>query len=696
MNVRIFGSALCLFLFLIACKDDKKHTEGFKYTNDLIDETSPYLLQHAHNPVNWKPWDEKVFAQAEKEDKLVVVSIGYSSCHWCHVMEEETFENEDVAQFMNETFINVKVDREERPDVDQVYMTALQLVKGSGGWPLNVILLPNKQPLYMGTYHSTSEWQKALADVNKFYHDDKERAYAYAEKVAQGVQSINIVSKPTEDMELSKEIMENAMAEWKPRWDTDFGGDQGQQKFMLPANLELMMNYAALTGDKETLTHLERTLDKMALGGIYDQIGGGFFRYSTDPHWKVPHFEKMLYDNAQLVGIYARAYTMFEKPLYKDVVYGTVGFLQREMFNEKAGYYAALDADSQGGEGAYYVWKKENLQQILGGDFEEFKTYFNITEKQVWENGNYVLQLNLPKEVLTKRDEYRKFAEKKSLWSQKLMAERTKIERPGTDDKIITSWNALLISGLVDAYWAFQDEKMLLLAEETHQLVKAVSVDGNSLSHTYKIGDKRDIGFMEDYAFWIAASLKLYQASLNQDYLKEAQNLTHQVNDKFWDDEMGMYQYNIESSELIAKLIKTDDGVIPSPNSVMATNLNWMGHLFYDVGSMKKANNMMASMAPMVSTNPDNYAKWSSLILNTTYPYYEVAVVGENAAQLAFELNSEFSTNVLVVGTVKENEIALFKERFEAGNTLIYVCQDHACKLPVENTESALKQIENF
>ncbi|WP_273567458.1 thioredoxin domain-containing protein [Maribacter halichondriae] len=425
-----------VFLFLGCKQQEKNNTTVHKYTNALIDETSPYLLQHAHNPVDWRAWSLQALEDAKKENKLVLISIGYSSCHWCHVMEEETFEDEEVAKLMNENFINIKVDREERPDVDQIYQTFVQLIDSNSGWPLNVIVLPNGKPLYGGTYHTKEQWAEVLSKIGDMYKNDPKKANEYADMVAAGIQQTNIIA-PAEDstVPLDKILMEG-IETWKLNWDLQWGGDKGVEKFMVPVNLDFLLDYALLNQDELAKAHVKNTLDKMIMGGVYDHVGGGFFRYSTDEEWKVPHFEKMLYDNAQLISLFSKAYQVFKDPKYHKVVLETVAFLDRDMKNDRGGYYAALDADSEGGEGKFYIWEEEELKNILGSDFERFSKYYNIAPEHHWEESY----------VLFKREEDQEFANKngisitdlvtaKNKWKDQLLEARIKRPRPNVDDK---------------------------------------------------------------------------------------------------------------------------------------------------------------------------------------------------------------------------------------------------------------------
>lgn len=683
-------------LILFSCKEATKNTmEEHQYTNALINETSPYLLQHAHNPVDWRSWSQDALDEAKEANKLVLVSIGYSSCHWCHVMEEETFENDSIAKLMNENFINIKVDREERPDVDQVYMTAVQLMQGNGGWPLNVITLPNGKPLYGGTYHTTAQWGKVLSEISKLYNEDPEKAEKYSDMVAEGIQEMNLISPSTDFEILNKEVLTESVNNWKPNWDSVWGGEKSEEKFMLPVNLSFLLDYALLANDTEALQHVERSLDKMAMGGVYDHVAGGFYRYSTDSEWRIPHFEKMLYDNAQALSLYAKAYKVFRKEKYKNVVLGTISFLEREMKNPEGAFYAALDAQSDGKEGKFYVWTEAELKKLIQQDFELFSAYYSIQKERVWEDDTYVLHTTLADSQFTTEhgltaiqlDEFKK------KWNGKLLNARDNRVRPRTDDKILISWNALLINGYVDAYKAFGTEAYL---ETALGILHSLQTDGYSdgeLGHSYKKDSKHIPAFLEDYSLLANAALNLYGVSLNPDYLKLAENLTKTAQEKFNDTASGMYSYN-QGNELIAQIIKTDDGVLPSPNAMMAQNLLLLGHIYYDKEAMKKAKTMLSSMVPFATKNPYSYAKWNSILLQSTYPFYEVAIVGTDAKSLIATMSTEHIPNTLVVGSAVESELALFEGRYSTEGTFIYVCRDHTCKLPVKTVKEALNLLD--
>ncbi len=691
---------LAMLLLLCRCKGDKKSTKAntveHAYTNALANETSPYLLQHAHNPVNWKPWGPEVLEEAKEDGKLLLVSIGYSSCHWCHVMEEETFEDEEVAKMMNANFVNVKVDREERPDVDQVYMTAVQLMTGNGGWPLNVIVLPNGKPLYGGTYHTKKQWIEVLSKISALYKNDPSEAEKYASMVAAGVAETNLIV-PSEDFEtLNTENLKTAVAQWRAEWDLQNGGDKGSQKFMVPTNLDFLMDYATLSEDKTVDTHITNTLDAIANGGVYDHLGGGLYRYSVDLEWKIPHFEKMLYDNAQAIALYSKAYVRFQNPAYKALVAETFDFLVREMRDDKGGFYAAMDADSEGEEGKFYVWKRERLQTLLGADFELFADYYSITENGEWEHGNYVLRKNGTDNAFLKKHgiAVSDFSQKKSRWKSILMAARNERTFPRIDDKIITSWNAMLISGLVKAHMVFGNAAYLEKAEAVFKFLETTCYQEGNLVHTYKEGSTRKEGFLEDYAFLIRASLDLYGVSLNERYLNFAETLTEKVADRYA-DASGMFRYT-DNDALIAKIIKTDDGVIPSANSVMAHNLFRLGHLRYLPKKQDEAKKMLASLMPALMERPASYGHWAKLLLHEAYPFFEVAVVGPDAKKMTMEMHAYQVPNTIVVGTVKDSDLPLFKSRFFDDGTYVFVCKNSACKLPVKTTSAALEQLKNF
>ena len=691
LNYWNFFAAYALLAFLIlSCMGPGNESRS----NMLAGESSPYLLQHAENPVHWQAWGDAVWEMAQKEDKLVLISIGYSSCHWCHVMEEETFENDSVARFMNENFINVKVDREERPDVDHVYMTAVQLMTGSGGWPLNVLVLPNGKPLYGGTYHPTEQWMRVLKEINRLYREDPAKANDYADRVAKGVAQVNLIEMPEAEGIPNLDVISEAVALWKNEWDLQWGGFRGDQKFMLPSNLDFLMDYAYLTKDEPSREHVKKTLQLMSRGGVFDQLGGGFYRYSTDPEWRIPHFEKMLYDNAQLLGVYARAYKYFKEPEFRETAERIFNFLKLEMKSPAGGYYAALDADSDGVEGKYYTWSVSGLKSLLGSDFETFADYYGVKESTGENEGETVLYRS-QSDAEFSMDRGISMPELRQLkagWYQLLLEARAQRTRPGLDDKVITSWNALLVSSLVTAYEASENEAYLQEGERLFNLVLAQSYHSGNLQHSFKEGGATQPGFLEDYSYMADAAFRLFQVTADEAYLKTAEELLARAESYFRQDDSPLYRFK-KDDELIAPIVKTTDGVMPSPNTVLAGLFLKLGHFKYDTGYLRKHREMLGLLSERFLQSPQNYGAWGSQLLLQQDNYYEVAIVGEKAVSLQQEMNRDFLPNALVVASAKPSELPLYEQRFVDGETYIYVCQNHSCKLPVTTVEKALSQL---
>ena len=688
-----FACSLWLLLLISSCGESQKDAVN---GNTLGAETSPYLQQHASNPVHWKAWDESIFEKAEKQGKLVLVSIGYSSCHWCHVMEEETFENDSVAAFMNENFISIKVDREERPDVDQVYMTAVQLMTGSGGWPLNVIVLPNGKPIYGGTYHTRERWLRVLSEVQQRYEKDPQGLSDYADRVAQGIQEVNIVPETGEESDKNPIAVEEAVNLWQSRWDVQWGGNAGVQKFMLPCDLAFLMTYSHLTGDQQSRDHVKTTLDRMAHGGIFDQIGGGFFRYSTDTRWHIPHFEKMLYDNAQLLSIYSQGYQLYSDPEYKGVAEQILSFLIRDMKAPEGGFYSALDADSEGEEGKFYSWKSEELQEVMGSEYELFSAYYGVVPEMVWESDSYVPYRRSSDVDFAASNKLGpdQLSSLKTQWQNRLMQRRSERVFPGIDDKIITSWNALLIVGLTDAYDAFGNMTYLDEAMSLYAFIKSHSYDKGNLRHSYKPGDTRSQGFLEDYAFLARAAFRLYQVTSDPTYLTDAGALLDEIQSRYPEENSPLYRYS-EDSGLVAKIIKTDDGVMPSPNTVVAGLLFELGHFYYRPEYLEKSAGMVHALKDRFLQMPENYAGWGQLLLQQQHPYYEVAISGPEALEMRAEMGRIFHPDVLLVAADAPTGFPLFESRFDPETTRIFVCQDHTCRLPVSTVDEALTQLQS-
>jgi len=696
--------SIFLILILISCKNkNDPNMPKHKYTNSLIHETSPYLLQHAHNPVDWKAWNNETLELAITENKLILISIGYSSCHWCHVMEHESFESEEVAAIMNQNFINIKVDREERPDIDQVYMNAVQLMTGKGGWPLNCIALPDGRPVWGGTYFPKENWINALEQLSTMYLDKPEEMISYAEKLTEGIKKSDLVTFNESETDFSVSDVKNAVEEWKQNMDFDLGGRKGAPKFPMPNNYEFLLRYAVQAQDSEILDYVNTTLSKMAFGGIYDQIGGGFSRYSVDKKWHVPHFEKMLYDNGQLVSLYSEAYQATKNPLYKNIVYQTLEFIERELTTNEGAFYSSLDADSNTSEGelvegAFYVWNEIELKDILGNDFELFSDYFNVNIYGYWEHDNYVLIRKNEDSVIAKSHSIsiQDLETKVSKWKKTLLVARTKKERPRLDDKSLTSWNALMLKGYIDAYSVFNEPHFLDVAKKnaTFLYTKQLQDTGN-LNHSYKNGKSTINGYLEDYATVIDAYISLYEATFNETWLNTAKQLTDYSFDHFFDLKNSMFYFTSdEDANLIARKTEIEDNVIPASNSIMAKNLFKLSHYYSNNHYLKVSKQMLNNLKDRAVQYGSGHSNWLQLMNYFSNDYYEIAISGENAKEKLLEINKSYIPNKLIAGSTSNSEIPLMKDRFNEDETYIYICVDGACKLPETDTKKAVKQLK--
>lgn len=663
-----------------------------KYTNSLIHESSPYLLQHAHNPVNWVAWSDKVFELAKNEDKLVLISVGYSSCHWCHVMEHECFEDEEVAELMNRYFINVKVDREERPDVDQVYMTAVQLMTQKGGWPLNCFTLPDGRPIYGGTYFPKDQWMHILKSLHHTWTNDKERALEYAERLHEGIINSELIGQPAKIDQFNEERLHELILRWSRNFDRMEGGDSRAPKFPLPNNYLFLLRYGTEFSDEKVMKHVELSLDKMALGGIYDQIGGGFTRYSVDMLWKVPHFEKMLYDNGQLLSLYAQAFKYFKKPLYKRILKQTTEWLEREMQSREGAFYSALDADSEGEEGKFYCWNPTEMRNVLESDFEWVKDFYNLNQRGYWEEEKYI-QLRTEDDL--------DFAKKRSWFleelesniariNQKLLDERSHRVRPGLDDKCLTSWNAMVLKGYCDAYSALKEEDLLIVAKRLGRwLVKYQMKEDGKLWRTRKNGVSTIDGFLEDYAHSIDAFIALYQVTFEKEWLDHALKMTEIVQLEFFDAQSGMCFFTSKETSLIARKMEINDNVIPASNSVMANNFFKLGHLYYRQDLIDQAKQMLANVYDGMEQYGSGYTNWALLLMNMISTHFDVVIKGKEAISLGNEINARYLPYVTVAGG-NDDSIPLLADKNSNDGTMIFVCYEGTCLLPTEDVNAAL------
>jgi len=670
--------------------------------NELSKETSPYLLQHAQNPVHWKAWNATTLSEAKTSNKLIIVSIGYSACHWCHVMEHESFEDQEVAETMNAHFTSIKVDREERPDVDAVYMKAIQIMTGRGGWPLNIVTLPDGRPIWGGTYFRKNEWINALEQLQTLYREQPEKMIEYAEKLELGLASLQPVPAPKTAEEPSQELLTPLIEKWKKSFDWEFGGMARAPKFMMPNNYAFLMRYGFQKNDQELLDFVDLTLTKMAYGGLFDTIDGGFSRYSVDLKWHVPHFEKMAYDNGQLLSLYADAYKRTQNPLYKEVIEKTITFASREWLTEEGAFYSALDADSLNKEqhleeGAFYVWTKPELQQLLQDDFEIFSSLYNINEFGHWENGNYVLIQN--QAIATIASEYKidldVLHSKKKTWEKLLFERREKRSKPRLDDKCLTSWNAIMLKGYVAAYKAVSEESYLLVALKNAAFIveKLWSPEGN-LWHSYKNNKSSINGFLEDYACVIAAFLALYEVTFDEKWLQHSKQLTDYTLDHFYDENQTFFAFKSDLDEaLIIPHFETEDNVIPASNSIMAHNLFQLSVYYHQSHYEKMAKKMVFAVVPTVDY-PSAFSNWLDLFLSFSEQNKELAICGAAAKLEATQFHSYYLPNVLLAGTSSASTLPFLAHRYLVGETLFYLCQNKTCELPRHSFQEVYEDLK--
>ena len=668
--------------------------KSHKYTNILIKETSPYLLQHAHNPVEWHAWNEKTLDKAKAEDKLLLISIGYAACHWCHVMEHESFEDSAVAAIMNENFICIKVDREERPDVDAIYMDACQLITGRGGWPLNAIALPDGRPIYALTYAPKAEWNKVLKYFGNFYPAKKTEAISQAEQLTQGIVDKENIPLSTEEPLFTENELKLTWSTWKDKIDYKKGGRTGSPKFPMSYNYDYLMQDYFHTKDPQKLEAVTVTLDNMMMGGIYDQIGGGFARYSTDANWKVPHFEKMMYDNGQLVSTYAKAYALTKNEEYATVVRESIEWVKREMTDKSNGFYSSLDADSEGEEGLFYIWTNDELDNILGDDAKLLKYYWSVSLTGNWEGQNILFATKtLAKFAKLNKMEIPELQGKIKKGKAKLLKAREDRIRPGLDDKILVSWNALMLTGLIDAYRYLGDAEYLDLALKNANFIKDNTIQKDfRINRNYKNGTSTINGFLDDYSLTIEAFIALYEVTFDEEWLNLANNLSQYVLTHFYDNSNSMFFYTSDIDvKLITRKKEVQDNVIPASNSSMAKSLFLLGD-FYDNKLYKEiSESMLNNMIQYVLNYGTYYANWAKLLDMQVHQPYEIAIVGKNAESLRKEMMSKYIPNAIYMGGKTEGSLTLLKDKLQKGDTYVYVCQNKACKMPVKTSIEALK-----
>ncbi|HTB51683.1 MAG TPA: thioredoxin domain-containing protein [Ferruginibacter sp.] len=679
-----------------------------QFTNSLAKETSPYLLQHAHNPVDWYPWGREALDKAEKEKKIILVSIGYAACHWCHVMERESFENEQTAQFMNEHFINIKIDREERPDLDHIYMDAVQAISGSGGWPLNVFLTPDKKPFYGGTYFppvqafNRSSWTEVLQGIVQAWKEKKHEIEAQAENLtAYLTQSNNIGQVTNTAIDVSsntlftKEDCHTIFENILKTADKEWGGFGNAPKFPQTFTIQYLLQYYHFTETEAALQQALLSLDKMLQGGIYDHVAGGLARYSTDKEWLAPHFEKMLYDNALLIIVLCDAFQITGNKKYEKAIRKTIAFIKEELLSETGGFYAALDADSEGVEGKYYVWQKTEIENIVGKDAVLLYEYFNVTAEGNWEETN-ILRILTPIDEFVKEKGLNKEAFEQSIENslQQLKSVRSKRIKPLLDDKIILSWNALMLNAISKAAAILQDDTYKQIAEKNFQFILSnfKKKESFELQHTFKNGVAKYPAFLDDYAYLIEACIAVYEITFDTSYLTYALHWCNYVTDNFSDDEDRYFFYTNKAQEdIIVRKKEIYDGAVPSGNAVMAINLFKLSVLFDKIAWRKRAEDMLTGVLPMTVKYPISFGVWSRFLLLQVAGLQEISIVGEKFLSLNQKISIACIPNKLTMCSfVDNNDFPMLAYRFRENQTLAYLCHDYRCVAPFDSADGLM------
>ncbi len=683
-------------LFFIVFLFGSNHLLSQVMENKLVNEKSLYLKQHATNPVDWFPWSDEALETAKKSDKLLLISVGYSSCHWCHVMEEESFTDDEVANVMNGNFINIKVDREERPDLDEIYMKALVLMTGSGGWPMNIIALPDGTPIWGGTYVPKNQWIQVLNQVSGFYNTRKDDVLEYAKSVKEGVQKEGLVKAVPRDDVYNSELQIDLAEKAFKYADKVNGGIGSGQKFPLPSMLNFFMRYSNEYKSKEMKEFVFNSLIQISRGGINDRIDGGFHRYTVDSSWHIPHFEKMLYDNAQLLSVYSNGYKVFKEDRFLKELHNIYNFLDSKMTGDNGLIFSSISADtnySDGtkSEGDFYVWKEDELKNILKKDFEWVSEYYNINQKGYWEKDNYVFyQTVSDAEFASKLGiSLAEFEKKLSKVNLSIRKEREKRVHPIIDNKIIFSWNALTIRGLVDSYKITKDQKFLTKALVINNSLVKNMINKNIIQHTNS--SFSSVLFLEDYSYYIDALIGLYEVTFDQKFLNFADQLTVFTNEKF-KELNGFYRFSTNQQTLFAdSLIDLADGVTPSANSVMNFNLFRLGHYYGNKEYLLQSKEMINNISDNLSDRVTDHLLWLNNSHNYSQKFYELAISGKNATSKANELMEKYLPNALIAASNTKSDLFLLKDRYFDDETYIYVCVDNTCKFPVTTAPEAIE-----
>jgi uncharacterized protein YyaL (SSP411 family) len=677
-----------------------------KHTNQLIHETSPYLLQHAHNPVHWYAWGEEALTLAKKLDKPILVSIGYAACHWCHVMERESFEDEATAKLMNDCFINIKIDREERPDLDYIYMDAVQAMSGSGGWPLNVFLTPDTRPFYGGTYFppvaafNRMSWSDVLTNVHKAYRERKHEIEAQADNLLEHIKSSNsfgIEDNLPKDDFFTKENVDLIASNILKQADKKWGGFGKAPKFPQVFSIQYLLRHYHFTKDENALEQALLSLDKMTQGGIYDHIGGGFARYSTDEKWFAPHFEKMLYDNALVIGVLSEAYQLTKKEKYAETIKHTMQFIQREMMGKEGGFYSALDADSEGIEGKFYTWSKNDIEKILHDDALLYCELYNISEEGNWEHDSIVwMTTSMESFAEQKEIDVEDLKTKMSLCHTKLLSQRNKRIRPMTDDKILLGWNALMNTACSKAYAAIGDEAYKQFAiDNMFFLEQSMQNEKGNWLHTFKDGHAKISAFLDDYAYLIEAYIHLQEITGDASYLTKSKQVTEYVIEHFKEDTSGYFFYtNKDQTDAIVRKKEVYDGATPSGNAIMANNLLYLSIVF-DIKLWDDwAKKIIRPLKKTIFNYPTSFGIWAGLVQKVFFGTKEIIIIGENATQTLPKLLELYRPNKILQSSNAENEcFPLLRGKYPPSGVLFYLCNDYICETAVDSLSSFLAKV---
>jgi len=678
------------------------------HTNRLVHESSPYLLQHAHNPVDWFPWGEEALRKAKKEDKPILVSIGYAACHWCHVMERESFEDESTARMMNQYFVNIKIDREERPDLDHIYMDAVQSITGSGGWPLNVFLTPEAKPFYGGTYfpperaYNRASWKEILEGIHKAYREKKHEIISQAENLTEHLQSANSFgfqnkSSQEKNSTVTNEHLNTITQNLLQSGDTVWGGFGKAPKFPQTFSIQFLLRQYHFTKNEAALQQALLSIDKMIAGGIHDQLGGGFSRYSTDNEWLAPHFEKMLYDNALLISVIAEAFQITANPTYSKTIQDCIAFIERELTSEEGGYFSALDADSEGVEGKFYTWSLAEIQELLKDDAVIFCKYYQIENAGNWEHTNILWVRDSPEDFARLNGlelaEFEKLIER----SKKILFEaRTKRVRPSLDDKILLGWNALMNTAYSKAYAALGIESYKEIAKR-HMLFleKNFSQSDGKWFHTYKNGQAKQSAFLDDYAYLIQALIHLQEITGDGSYLLKSQELMEMAIAHFKEEETGFFYFtHDQQNDVIIRKKEIYDGATPSGNSIMASNLLYLSKVFDRREWVLLAQRLSNTLQENTIKYPGSFGIWASILQLYCFEVMEIAITGRDFEKnLPTVMKKYIPNKIIQSGETNFSNFPLLANRETAIPVAFYICKNFTCLRPFYNIVDFLANV---